>query len=124
MRYAIYTRQSVEKLADFSSCQAQFNTCQDFVAALNDPLLRWCGQQFDDEGQSGSTLDRPAMQKLRKVVVRAGLVDGRGQGFWQASKDAILLWDSPYTGPRDDELMPRGSVLSVKPGYDSSVPPK
>lgn len=38
--YAIYTRQSVEKLADFSSCQAQFRTCQDFVAAVNDPHLQ------------------------------------------------------------------------------------
>ncbi len=66
-RYAIYTRQSVERLTDFSSCQSQFHTCQDFVATLDDPLLQWCGQHFDDEGQSGSTLDRPAMRKLRKV---------------------------------------------------------
>ncbi len=28
IRYAIYTRQSVEKLADFSSCQAQFDIGQ------------------------------------------------------------------------------------------------
>lgn len=36
IRYAIYTRQSVEKLADVSSWQAQFQTCQEFVAALKD----------------------------------------------------------------------------------------
>ncbi len=34
IRYAIYTRQSVEKLADFSSCQAQFDTCRDFAEAV------------------------------------------------------------------------------------------
>lgn len=31
IRYAIYTRQSVETLTDFSSCDAQFQTCQDFA---------------------------------------------------------------------------------------------
>jgi site-specific DNA recombinase len=73
IRYAIYTRQSVEKLADFSSCEAQFHTCRDFVKAMNDPLLHWCSQRFDDEGQSGSTLHRPAMRKLRKVVDLGGI---------------------------------------------------
>ncbi|MFP4107205.1 MAG: recombinase family protein [Phycisphaerae bacterium] len=73
IRYAIYTRQSVEKLADFSSCEAQFHTCRDFIQAMNDPLLHWCGQRFDDEGQSGSTLERPAMRKLRKVVDLGGI---------------------------------------------------
>jgi DNA invertase Pin-like site-specific DNA recombinase len=73
IRYAIYTRQSVEKLADFSSCEAQFHTCRDYVSAFNDPQLHWCGQRFDDEGQSGATLDRPAMQRLRKVVDLGGV---------------------------------------------------
>ena len=31
------------------------------------------GQRFDDEGQSGSTLERPAMRKLRKVVDLDGI---------------------------------------------------
>lgn len=57
--YTIYTRQSVEKLADFSSCEALFHTCRDFVSAFHDPRPHWCGQRFDDEGQSGATLDRP-----------------------------------------------------------------
>ena len=66
IRYAIYTRQSVEKLADFSSCQAQFQTCQDFVTALNDPRLQWCGQHFDDEGQLGRA--RPLKRPLRQII--------------------------------------------------------
>ena len=96
IRYAIYTRQSVEKLADFSSCQAQFNTCKDFVAALNDPLLHWCGQHFDDEGQSGSTLDRPAMRKLRKVVDLGGVERIYAVALdriTRSMRDAILLMD-------------------------------
>lgn len=96
IRYAIYTRQSVEKLADFSSCQAQFNTCQDFIAALNDPHLHWCGQRFDDEGQSGSTLDRPAMRRLRKVVDLGGvnrIYAVALDRITRSMRDAILLMD-------------------------------
>ncbi|MEX2670823.1 MAG: recombinase family protein [Phycisphaeraceae bacterium] len=73
IRYAIYTRQSVEKLVDFSSCEAQFHTCRDFAEATGERSLVWCGQRFDDEGESGATLDRPAMQKLRKVVDLGGI---------------------------------------------------
>jgi len=73
IRYAIYTRQSVEKLADFSSCEAQFHTCREFIEASGERTLVWCGQRFDDEGQSGATLERLAMRKLRKVVDLGGL---------------------------------------------------
>lgn len=73
IRYAIYTRQSVDKLVDFSSCQAQFQTCQDFIAALNESRMQWCGQYFDDEGYSGATLDRPGMRELRKLVHMGGI---------------------------------------------------
>lgn len=73
IRYAIYTRQSVEKLGDFSSCQAQFHTCKDFAEATGEPNLHWCGQRFDDEGQSGATLDRSGMRRLRKVIDLGGI---------------------------------------------------
>ncbi|NLF32564.1 MAG: recombinase family protein [Planctomycetes bacterium] len=71
IRYAIYTRQSVEKIMDFSSCESQFGTCRDFATASGERTLQWCGERFDDEGESGSTLDRPAMARLREAV-RAG----------------------------------------------------
>ncbi len=96
IRYAIYTRQSVEKLADFSSCEAQFHTCRDFVNALNDQRLRWCGQRFDDEGQSGATLDRPAMRKLRKVVDLGGIDRIYAVALdrlTRSMRDAVLLLD-------------------------------
>jgi len=73
IHYAIYTRQSVDGLLDFSSCRAQFKNCQDLVVTLNDSRLHWCGQYFDDEGESGSTLDRPAMRKLRQAVDLGGV---------------------------------------------------
>lgn len=98
IRCAIYTCQSVDRLADFSSCQAQFQTCQDFIAALNDPLLHWCGQHFDDEGQSGSTLDRPAMRKLRKVVDLGGV-----NRIYAVALDRI----TPTEAPRVAEIFRR-----------------
>jgi DNA invertase Pin-like site-specific DNA recombinase len=73
IRYAIYTRQSVEKLEDFTSCEAQFHTCQDFAKATGEPDLYWCGQRFDDEGESGATLERPGMRKLRKMIDLGGI---------------------------------------------------
>ncbi|MEX2672450.1 MAG: hypothetical protein WD294_10105 [Phycisphaeraceae bacterium] len=44
-------------MADFSSCDAQFHTCRDFAEATGEPGLVWRGQRFDDEGESGATLD-------------------------------------------------------------------
>ncbi len=56
---------------DFSSCKAQFNTCQAFVKAMGAPTLTWCGQRFDDEGRSGATLDRPAFAIERQPRLSA-----------------------------------------------------
>ena len=96
IRYAIYTRQSVEKLADFSSCDAQFHTCQDFADAIGEPNRHWCGQRFDDEGQSGATLDRPAMKKLRKVIDLGGidrLYAVALDRLTRSMRDAVVLLD-------------------------------
>jgi len=68
IRYAIYTRQSVDRGDEFSSCEAQFITCRDFAKETGEPGLRWLGQRFDDEGRSGATLDRPAMRSLRRAI--------------------------------------------------------
>ena len=55
IRYAVYTRQSVDKGDEFSSCEAQFMTCRDFAAETGEPGLYWISQRFDDEGRSGAT---------------------------------------------------------------------
>jgi site-specific DNA recombinase len=68
IRYAIYTRQSADTPADFSSCDAQFAVCSDFAKETGEPGLTWCGQQFDDRGYSGATLERPGLRRLRKVI--------------------------------------------------------
>lgn len=38
IRYAIYTRQSNQGLFDFSSCDAQFRTCQEYARQSGDRL--------------------------------------------------------------------------------------
>ena len=53
--FAIYTRQSVYKGDEFSSCDAQFMTCQDFAKAVGGPNQQWVGCRLDDEGFSGTT---------------------------------------------------------------------
>ena len=68
IRYAIYTRQSNQGLFDFSSCDAQFLTCEKHVKQSEDPSLLWTGHHFKDEDYSGSTLDRPGMRELRKLI--------------------------------------------------------
>ena len=73
IRYAIYTRQSVERPTDFSSCDAQFDNCQSFIDQRKNESLAWVSVRFDDEGESGGTLDRPAMNRLRKLVQSRGV---------------------------------------------------
>lgn len=73
IRYAIYTRQSVDTGDEFSSCEAQFMTCRDFATETGEPWLHWIGERFDDEGRSGATLDRPAMGRLRQVIEEGGI---------------------------------------------------
>jgi len=96
IRYAVYTRQSVDKGDEFSSCEVQFLTCRDFAKAAGGPDLQWIGQRFDDEGQSGATLDRPAMRRLRKVIDLGGidrLYAVALDRLTRSMRDAIVLLD-------------------------------
>jgi len=96
VRYAVYTRQSVDKGDEFSSCQVQFLTCKDSAKATGAPDLQWIGQRFDDEGYSGATLDRPAMRRLRKVIDLGGidrLYAVALDRLTRSMRDAIVLLD-------------------------------
>jgi len=63
-RCAIYTRQSSNTDTDLTSCQVQFDACRSFLEAHRENGWMWIGEHFDDEGWSGATLDRPALQRL------------------------------------------------------------
>jgi len=73
-RCAIYTRQSSNTDADLTSCEVQFDACRSFLEARKDDGWRWIGERFDDEGWSGATLDRPALQRLL-AKIRKGELD-------------------------------------------------
>ena len=96
IRYAIYTRQSNQGLFDFSSCDAQFRTCQEHARQSGQRLLFRKSHHFKDEGYSGSTLDRPEMRRLRKVIALGGLDRVYAVAFDRLSRnmlDAVLLLD-------------------------------
>lgn len=74
VRCAIYTRQSVEKHDDLSSCQLQFDLCSAHIQSRRSMGYELIEERFADEGYSGATLDRPAFQRLLSVI-RSGAID-------------------------------------------------
>lgn len=71
---AIYTRQSSNTRSDLTSCQVQFEACEAFIRAHKHNGWRWIEEHFNDEGWSGATLDRPALQCLL-AKIRNGEID-------------------------------------------------
>lgn len=75
-RCAIYTRQSVEpgSQQDFGSLDAQRSICASYIASQRPRGWRELPKHYDDAGQSGATLSRPALQDLL-IDVESGLID-------------------------------------------------
>jgi DNA invertase Pin-like site-specific DNA recombinase len=71
---AIYTRQSSNPRSDLASCQVQFEACEAFIRVHKHNGWRWIEEHFNDEGWSGATLDRPALQCLL-AKIRNGEID-------------------------------------------------
>ena len=59
---------------DLTSCEVQRQMCVDFIRSAGRPAYRPLDERFDDEGESGSSLNRPAMQRLL-ALARSGRVD-------------------------------------------------
>jgi len=76
VRCATYTRQSVARpeTADLSSCAVQRELCEEFIAARRMEGWYALPERFDDEGESGSTLERPALDRLLQHI-EEGCVD-------------------------------------------------
>lgn len=71
---AIYTRQSRATDGDFSSCESQFEACRQFIHAQASQGWLFGGLRYDDEGQSGESLERPGLQRLF-ADIEAGRID-------------------------------------------------
>jgi site-specific DNA recombinase len=75
-RCAIYTRKSTEEGLDmeFNSLDAQREACEAYVASQKAEGWILTPDRYDDGGFSGSTLERPALARLR-ADIEAGRVD-------------------------------------------------
>lgn len=75
-RCAIYTRRSVEYSThqEFSSLEAQRQICSSYIASQRPNGWIEAPKRYDDEGQSGGNLVRPALQELLSDV-EAGVLD-------------------------------------------------
>jgi site-specific DNA recombinase len=68
---ALYARVSSEAQASAQTIQSQLAALQTRLEAAGDELT--VERQFIDEGYSGSTLVRPALERLRDLVAAGGV---------------------------------------------------
>ena len=75
-RCAIYTRKSTEHNLDleFNSLDAQREACEAYIKSQAHEGWRLLGDNYDDGGVSGASLERPALQTLLSDI-RAGRID-------------------------------------------------
>ncbi len=71
MRCAVYTRQSVRRAGDdpaVTSCALQRTLRTEFIRNKTSEFCCPVAERFDDEGESGATLERPGLAKLLRRV--------------------------------------------------------
>jgi site-specific DNA recombinase len=76
LRCAVYTRKSSEEGLDmdFNSLDAQWESCEAYIASQRAEGWVLIPDRYDDGGFSGGTLERPALKRLL-ADVRAGKID-------------------------------------------------
>jgi len=72
-RVAIYTRQSVDRGDQFGSTDAQREAIAAYVASQRGTGWEALVARYDDRGESGSTIERPAFQRLLADVDAGGV---------------------------------------------------
>lgn len=96
IRCAIYTRQSVAREIDLTSCEVQRELCEAFVGSMQYEGWICLAERFDEVGVSGGTLDRPALRRLIKAIA-AGQVDHvvvhRSDRLTRSLRDWVVLRD-------------------------------
>lgn len=71
MRCAVYTRQSVKRPGEdpaVASCALQRTLCTEFIRGKTWDYWYPIAEHFDDEAESGATLDRPGLAKLLRRI--------------------------------------------------------
>lgn len=71
VRCAVYTRQSVRRAGDdpaVSSCAIQRTLCTEFIRNKTWNFWYLLAERYDDEGESGATIERPGLAKLLRRI--------------------------------------------------------
>src|ERR1017187_4502820 len=96
VRCAIYTRQSVGSSDELSSCEVQYEACSLYLQSQHIHGWTLLTERFDDNGYSGATLDRPALNRLL-MSVRRGQIDRilihRLDRLSRGVRDCVALFD-------------------------------
>ena len=105
LRCAVYARTSREGEVDpaFGSITAQQEACFGYIASHH--YMSWlpASVSYDDPGITGSTLERPALQRML-ADVEAGLVDSSMQSHPQ---DRIASKSEPSPMAKSENINPR-----------------
>jgi site-specific DNA recombinase len=73
-RCAIYTRQSRDSDSDFTSCEAQFEACLQFIRSQVGQGWIYNNLRYDDEGTSGETIERAGLKRVWQDI-ESGRID-------------------------------------------------
>ena len=96
VRCAIYTRQSVSSSDSLSSCDVQYEVCRLYLESQREHGWTLLPDRFDDDGYSGASLDRPALNRLL-AHIRRGEVDKilvhRLDRLSRSVRDSVKLLD-------------------------------
>lgn len=91
VRCAVYTRQSVNRELDYSSCDAQREACEAFVGSMQYEGWELVDCRFDDVGVGGGSLERPALMRL-VAAISSGLVDAVVVQRFDRLTRSVLDW--------------------------------
>jgi DNA invertase Pin-like site-specific DNA recombinase len=96
VRCAIYTRQSVSSSDSLSSFDVQYEACGLYLESQREHGWTLLPDRFDDDGYSGASLDRPALNRLL-ALIRRGEVDQilvhRLDRLSRSVRDCVTLLD-------------------------------
>lgn len=114
---AIYTRQSATSSDSLSSCDVQYEACGLYLESQREHGWTLLPDRFDDDGYSGASLDRPALNRLL-ALIRRGEVDQilvhRLDRLSRSVRDCVTLLD-------EFRRLEVGLVIVTAPELDHSA---
>ena len=117
VRCAVYGRKSIaDHEQEFSSIEAQREAAESFIASQRGNGWQCLPDRYDDNGFTGSNLDRPALANLM-ADIKAGYVDSTGvQNLYfeaEAMLDALLAAIEEGNTQPDEWIPDTGFALTA-----------